>query len=395
MIKITKISIRNILNSVGKEAIEVEMTTDNKFKAIASSPSAIIPGRREIITTENVSESNLKEMINEIYNSEIENQRDFDNILNKYMQNLGSNICLPFSLAFARLMAQVQNITLTQYISKMANYNYNKKSPIPLIAIFSGGVHNQKEKGSIQNIMIATDIHPFSKAVQAITKIYSYIENELERKDILKAYGASSGMFVEKMTIDEKFQMIVDVIKTLQYEKEVTIAIDVAAEHFCENGVYTYQGKDINAKELEEILNQYIEKYNITYIEDPFDSDDEEYWKKIKLEHKNIDVVGDDLFATQDKYIDSELANGIIIKMNQVGTLTGTIKAYNKAKKENMIMCISQRSIETEDTFMCDLAVALNAKYIKIGGPRRGDRIAKYNRLLRLEEYEKEKTKEW
>lgn len=390
MIKIAKINLRNILNSAGKETLEVEMTMDNEFRAIASSPSAIISGRREILTIQNASESNLNNMINEIYNSEIKNQNDFDEILNNYMQILGTNICLPFSLAFARLMAQAENIRLTQYISKIANFNCERKSPIPLVTIFSGGVHNKKEKDSIQNIMIAVNIHPFSKAIRTITEIYSCIENELKKKNILKAYGSSSGMIVEDMTIDKKFEMILDVIKSFQCEKEVTIAIDVAAEHFCENKRYTYQGKNIDSKELNDILKCYIEKYNITYVEDPFDSDDDEYWKKIKLEHKNIDVVGDDLFATQDKYINNELANGIIIKMNQVGTLTGTIKAFNKAKNENMITCVSQRSIETEDTFMCDLAVALNAKYIKIGGPRRGDRIVKYNRLLRLEEYEKE-----
>ena len=197
-------------------------------------------------------------------------------------------------------------------------------------------------------------------------------------------------MIVEKMTIEEKFEMLIETIKTLKYEKVVSIAIDVAAEHFFENKVYTYQDRNINSKELNDILNQYINKYNITYVEDPFDSNDKEYWKKIKSENKNIDIVGDDLFATQHKYIDKELANGIIIKMNQVGTLTGTIETFNKAKKENMITCVSQRSIETEDTFMCDLAVALNSDYIKIGGPRRGDRIEKYNRLLRLEDYEKE-----
>ena len=197
-------------------------------------------------------------------------------------------------------------------------------------------------------------------------------------------------MIVENMTIDEKFKMVLDAIKILNYEKEVTIAIDVAAEHFFKDKTYTYQGKKMKGKELKDILNQYIEKYNITYMEDPFDSNDEEYWKKMQAEHKNISIVGDDLFATQDKYINHELANGIIIKMNQVGTLTGTIKAFCKAKEENMTTCVSQRSIETEDTFMCDLAVALNANYIKIGGPRRGDRIAKYNRLLRLEEQEKE-----
>ena len=388
--KIKNIKIRDILNSEGQKAIEIEMITDSKLKAIASSPSAIIPGRREVVVANNIRESYLEETINEICNKEIRNQIDFDNILNNNIQNLGSNISLPFSLAFARLMSQAQNISLIQYICNIANCDYGIKSPIPLITIFSGGVHNNREKGSIQNIMIAVDIHPFSKAIKAITEIYSYIENELNKRNILKGYGSSSGMIVEEMTVDEKFTMIIDVIKTLEYEKEVTIAIDVAAEHLLKNGNYIYQGKNIKSSELNEILNEYIEKYNITYIEDPFDSNDEEYWKKMKLKHKDINIMGDDLFATQDKYINCELANGIIIKMNQVGTLMGTIDAFNKAKKANMATCVSHRSIETEDTFMCDLAVAINATYIKIGGPRRGDRIARYNRLLRLEEYEKE-----
>jgi len=392
MVKIKEIKIREILNSVGKKTIEVEIRTGNNISAISSSPSAIIPGKRETITTNKVSENKLNEMINEVCNRELKNQEEIDTILESYINELGANICLPFSLAFARVMAQAQNLTLVEYISKIANYKKQRTSPIPLIAIFSGGVHNQKEKGSIQNIMLAVDIHPFSKAIQAITDIYSYIENELKKKDILKAYGQSSGMIVEEIAIDEKFKMISDTIKTLNYEKEVTIAIDVAAEHLFKDEIYTYQGKKIKSKELNKILNEYIEKYNITYIEDPFDSKDEEYWKKMKLENKTICIVGDDLFATQDKYINNKLANGIIIKMNQVGTLTGTIKAFCKAKEENMTICVSQRSIETEDTFMCDLAVALNATYIKIGGPRRGDRIAKYNRLLRLEEQEEEKA---
>ena len=128
----------------------------------------------------------------------------------------------------------------------------------------------------------------------------------------------------------------------------------------------------------------YISKYNITYIEDPFDAYDEKCWIKLKSNYNKL-IVGDDLFATQDKYINNKLANSIVIKMNQVGTLSGTMKAFEKAGFQKMETCVSQRSIETEDTFMCDLAVALNADYIKIGGPRRGDRISKYNRLLRLE----------
>lgn len=386
--KIKNIKLRNILNSNGENAIEIEMISQNNSKAIASSPSAIIPGRREILTTQNLSRNITNEVFTEICNKEIESQKDFDIILDKYIDIVGSNISLPLSLAFARLMARKQELSLVQYIRKLSDYSKKCESPRPLVAIFSGGVHNRKQEGSIQNIMIAVDLHPFSKSIQAITEIYSYIEHELKERNILDSYGSSSGMVVQNLTVDEKFEMLENAIKTLNYEENVSIAIDVAAEHFYKDKIYTYKGQRMNSKELCDVIKEYINKYNISYVEDPFDSDDEKYWEILKTECKDTNIIGDDLFATQDKYINSKLANGIIIKMNQVGTLTGTINAYNKAKKENMIICVSQRSIETEDTFMCDLAVALGATYIKIGGPRRGDRIIKYNQLLRLEENE-------
>ena len=213
MIKIKNIKIRNILNSAGKEALEVEIITDNNLRATASSPSAIIPGKREVMMTNNINEDRLNEMITEICNTEIVDQGNFDNILNSYMQDLGSNICLPFSLAAARLIAQSQNLTLVQYISNIANCNFKGVSPIPIVTIFSGGVHNQKQSGSIQNIMIAVDIHPFSKSIQAITEIYSYIENKLKERNILNAYGASSGMITQDLTVDEKFEMVENAIK--------------------------------------------------------------------------------------------------------------------------------------------------------------------------------------
>ena len=388
MIKIKEIKVREILNSEGKEALEVEMVTTDNRKSIASSPSAIIPGRKEVLTTNHIHTNILNQMIEEIYRREFKSQGNFDNFLNQYMEKLGTNVCLPFSLAYAKMCAKNQDMTLVEYIRKIANYHIKNPSPIPLVAIFSGGVHNQEEKGSIQNIMIAVDIHPFSKSVPVITKIYTEIENEVKRKNILKHYGASSGMIVQGLTVEEKMKMLEETIKRLHYEKYVSIAIDVAAEHFYKNEKYEYNGQILNSQKLNDILMGYIQKYNITYVEDPFDSDDIQYWKLIKSRNSNIAIVGDDLFATQDKYINSELANGIIIKMNQVGTLTDTINAFLKAKRENMVTCVSQRSIETEDTFMCDLAVALDSTYIKIGRPRRGDRIAKYNRLLRLEEWD-------
>jgi len=383
MIKIRTIKFRTILNSAGKNAIEVEISTDKNIVGIASTPSAILPGKREVITENELSKEVLNKLLEKIYNTEIESQSEFDSILASNIEEIGSNICLALSLAFARAYAKNEQISLVQYISNIANEQSKNISPKPLVTIFSGGVHNKKD--SIQNIMLSVNIHPFSEAVKAITEIYTHIENELKEKNILKGYGASSGMIVNDITTDEKFKIIEHTIKNLNYEKNVSIAIDVAAEHFCENGKYFYEGKTINSEGLYDIITEYAKKYNITYIEDPFDTKDEKSWKKFKHENPEVLIVGDDLFATQSKYINSELANGILVKMNQVGTLTGTIDAFKKARDEEMSICVSHRSIETEDTFMCDLAVALNAEYIKIGGPRRGDRIAKYNRLLRLE----------
>ena len=387
MIKIEKIKLRNILNSAGKKALEVEITTDTGISEMASTPSAIMPGKREVLETNQIEDKELKGFLENICNTRIENQQMFDSILDNYMDKIGTSIGLALSLAFARICAKSESIELVEYIERVSNYTERKISPKPLVTIFSGGVHNKKEKGSIQNIMIVVDIHPFSEAVKAITEIYTDLENRLKEKALLKGYAASSGMIVENMSTNEKFKMVTESIKALKYDKKVSIAIDVAAEHFYENGSYCYEGKMMEAEQLSKILMQYVREYNITYMEDPFDSTDEKYWKKFREENPEILIVGDDLFATQEKYINSKLANGIIIKMNQVGTLTGTIKAIEKAKSEKMLIAVSHRSIETEDTFMCDLAVALNAEFIKIGGPRRGDRIAKYNRLLRLEEY--------
>lgn len=395
MIKIKKIKFRNILNSAGNIALEIEILTDKNISEKASTPSAIVPGRREVVATSDFENKDLKELVEKISNIEIENQKIFDKILEGYIDKLGANICLALSLAFARVSAKNEKKSLVQYISEQANYNVKKISPIPLITVFSGGIHDKSIKGSMQNIMLSVDIHPFSNAVKAIVEIYTDIESQPKEQNVLKGYGNSSGMIVEKMTTNEKIDVIENTIKKLNYEKDVSIAIDVAAEHFYENGNYVYEGELIKPEQLNETLREYVQNHNITYVEDPFHFRDEKWWKIFKQENPNILVVGDDLFATQDKYIDSRLANGIVIKMNQVGTLTGSINAFQKARSEKMITCVSHRSIETEDTFMCDLAVALNAEYIKIGGPRRGDRVTKYNQLLRLEEKIDESCNIW
>lgn len=389
MIKIEKVKVRKILNSVGNFTFEIEIVDKEGRKATASSPKAIQSGKREAIITKELNIYIFNQLIDKLCEKEIESQKQFDTLIYEYINQLGSDICLSLSLAFARIMAQKEQISLVKYIAKIALYNTNYKMPKPLVTVFSGGVHNTKNKDTIQNIMLSINKEPFSKAIIPIQEIYTKIEQQLKEKGQLRGYGASSGMLVNNMTTEQKFEMAFDAIKKLGYEKEVTLAIDVAAEHFFRNHKYEYEGKERTPKELKEIITNYKEKYNLTYIEDPFDSEDEQMWYEFKKENTNLAIVGDDLFATQNQYIDVNLANGIIIKMNQIGTLSGTIETFMRAKKENMITCVSHRSIETEDTFMCDLAVAFDADYIKIGGPRRGDRIIKYNQLLRLEEERK------
>lgn len=385
-ITIKQIKFRNILNSNGDRAIEVEMKSNNEITGIASAASAIISGKREKKELRTLDNKYIDDLINEIYCTNFLNQKQFDDILKKYINNVGTSICLTLSLSFARIMAQEQKILLIEYITKLTEYTNKKIMPNLLIAIFAGGVHSSLNYGSIQNIMISVNKKLFSEALKIVLEVYTYIESELKKKNVLKGYSSSSGMIVENMANTEKFEMLTNTIKKLNYNNEVTIGIDVAAEHFYKNEKYNYEGDNLSSNQMNKIIQEYINKYNITYIEDPFDSDDINAWIKLKKDNPNKIIVGDDLTATQEKYINSNLANGIVIKLNQVGTLTDTINAIKKARTEKIKICVSHRSIETEDTFMCDLAVALDADYIKIGGPRRGDRIAKYNRLLRLEE---------
>lgn len=386
--KLKKLDIYEILNSAGKKAIEVEVTTDNDIKAIASVPSAIIPGEREVNRTD------IKNYDNNIYYKQLENkiintnmtQSELDNVLQEYLKKLGSDICLAISLSFARVNAKEKKIPLVQYISQELKYETKYNIPKALVTVFSGGVHNLQGVKTLQNIMIIVNEDTFNKTEETILKIYGKIERKLKSKKILDGYGASSGMIVNKLTIVEKFELITRTINEMNLNSKVSLAVDVAAEHLLNEKtlLYDYEGSTINTEQLKSKLQEYINRYNITFMEDPFDSKDEKTWRLFKENNPKLYLVGDDIFATQSKFINDKIANGIVIKMNQAGTLTNTLETIKKAKELKMATCVSHRSIETEDTFMCDLSVAIDSEYIKIGGPRRGDRIIKYNRLKRL-----------
>lgn len=382
--EITNISIRKILNSGGKPAIEATVVLGNQFTGVASAPSAIIAGKREVTTT------NFQELENDVLETMKEdlihheyNQKDFDNILDHYMDSIGSDICLSLSLAFARAKAKETHQTLVEYIENETNIKSDYKAPCPLVAIFSGGVHGQKDGGSLQQIMLSVNEDDFNTSIGIILNIYNDIEKYLKEHDMFAELGNSSGFVVKNISIDEQFNLLSQTIKKYNYDN-VSIAIDVAAEHLVDDHHYLYQNKTYTEEEFFQVIQDYKDKYPITFIEDPFDSDSKDAWIRFQSNNKDIDVVGDDLFATQSKYLNKEEANAMIIKMNQAGNLTNTLKTIIAAKQQGIKLCVSHRSYETEDTFMCDLAVATNSEYIKIGGPRRGDRIAKYNRMLKL-----------
>ena len=185
----------------------------------------------------------------------------------------------------------------------------------------------------------------------------------------------------------EKLEYLCEMISKQGLENKAFIAIDVAAEHLKKERGYLFEGQIIESDRFREILENYIKHYPIIFMEDPFDSNDIQQWKKIQQNiQENVKIYGDDLSATQKQYLDNQIASGEVVKMNQVGTLSKTLETVKCLKKLGMEICVSHRSYETEDTFLCDLAVAIGAQYIKIGGPRRGDRIAKYNQLYRLYE---------
>lgn len=382
---IKDIQLYTILNSIGKPAIETQITSIEGTYALASSPSALLSGKRESQITKKIDEKTINSLINHLTYREL-SQQQLDKILKQYLYTLGSDVCLSISLAFARLCAINNHCSLVEYIADEMSYTTKYKSPKPMVTLFSGGVHNQNEK-TIQNIMIYAEADSFYESSKITSSVYSFIETYTSTHNMLLGYGQSSGMITKNLTTQQKFELISNAIQKNEYNAKLSIAVDIAAEHLWDNNqnIYCLENTYLTGEELFLLLQNYVDNFPVLFIEDPFDSDNEKLWSEFLKNNSNICIAGDDLFATQCKFLNNKLANGVIIKMNQAGTLSDTLQTVIKAKSLGMILCVSHRSVETEDTFMCDLAVAIDSDFVKIGGPRRGDRITKYNRIFRLE----------
>lgn len=390
MFKIKNIKLRCILNSNADEAVEADLFLNDGSFGRGSSPSAIIPGKREKKNTKKYTLLNLDivecELKKNLIGQEME-QQSLDNCLKILMDRIGSDISLAISLAFARAAANALKLDFIAYLSKHLQRNLNSKIPQILVPIFSGGVHAKNSADSFQQIMICMKENMLDNEYK-MSKELSYVtEKVLEEKGTNFSIAASGGYIVESLSTLEKLELLQIILKRANYSAQIEIAVDVAAEHLQREHKYFFDGKIMSPDEFLEILKYCATYFPICYIEDPFITEDMKYWIKLRnFCGEKVQIIGDDLFATQASNINPMLADGIVIKMNQVGNLTDTIATIKKAREKDMILCVSHRSYETEDISMCDLAVAAAAEYIKIGGVKRGERIIKYNQLLRLKE---------
>ena len=407
MAKITNVKGRQIFDSRGNPTVEAEVFLENGISATSISPSGASTGAFE---AHELRDKDLKKFLGKSVNKAVENinkkicaqlknlsannQEKIDKVLleldgSENKTNLGANATLAVSLAYAKCSAIENQISLFKNLGK--SYSL----PIPLMNIINGGAHADNDL-NIQEFMIRPDsAKNFMDAMEKCFLVIQNLKKLLKSKKMLTNVGDEGGFAPSINTNEEALELIVQAIEKsdLKPGNDIVICLDVAANELInDKGEYSIQSKTFTS--VVDVLNYYqklTSKYPIKSIEDPFAEDDWESWKKMtNILGKKIQIVGDDLFVTNTKRLKKGIleksANSILVKPNQIGTLTETLEVIEMAKKANFNTIISHRSGDTEDTFIADLAVATMSSQIKTGSLARSERVAKYNRLLRVEE---------
>lgn len=415
MSKITKIIAREIIDSRGNPTIESEVHLENGFIGIASSPSGASTGSLEALELRDNDKNRFNglgvkkavSLVNEkishaLKNKNAHNQKNIDHIMidldgtiNK--SKLGANAILSVSLAVAKAAAFSKGIPLYEHIAEINNTPKTFSMPLPMINIINGGKHANNNI-DIQEFMIQPiSAKTIKEAIKIGAEIFHSLGFLLKERGMNTTVGDEGGYAPNVKSNEEALNLIQDAIRKTKYklEEDVTLAIDCAASELYNKNSRKYylKGEKISysSKEFTHYLEKLSNKYPITSIEDGQDESD---WKgfsyQTKLLGNKIQLVGDDLFVTNTnilkKGIKNGIANAILIKLNQIGTLTETIETINMAKKSNYKVIISHRSGETEDVSISDLSVGMSAGQIKTGSMSRTDRTAKYNQLIRIEE---------
>jgi enolase len=413
MSKIVNIYARQILDSRGNPTVEAEVTTENGIMGRAAVPSGASTGKHEAVELRDGNVNiylgkgvlkavdNINTQIKDILiGCQVSEQKWIDNKMieldgtaNK--ANLGANAILAVSLASAKAAAIEQNKNLFTYVGGKDAYTL----PIPMMNILNGGSHADNSIDFQEFMVMPVGATSFSQALQMGTEVFHHLKAELKNKNHSTNVGDEGGFAPNLGSNEEAIEVVLKAIETAGYRpgEDMYIAMDAAASEFynAKEKVYHFHqstGDKLTPAEMVDYWADWTKKYPIISIEDGLDEDDWDAWKLMteKIGDK-VQLVGDDLFVTNvdrlGRGIENGIANSILIKVNQIGTLTETINAVKLAQKNNYTSVMSHRSGETEDTTIADLAVALNCGQIKTGSASRSDRMAKYNQLLRIEEF--------
>ncbi len=406
MYKIRGVKARQVLDSRGNPTIEADVWAGDIF-ALAMVPSGASTGKHEALelrdggkkfggkgvqkAIDNVNKKIAKVLIG----MDVRKQEDIDRAMleldsTKNKSKLGANAILGVSLACARAAADLQGMNLYEYIGSLVG-NDNFTLPVPFMNIINGGLHADNGL-DFQEYMIVPMGKTLHESLRMATETYHELKNVLKKRGFSTGVGDEGGFAPNMKYYSEPLDLIMTAINNLGYGKKIKLAMDVAASDFYKKGKYVVNGKSYSADEMIDIYSGLVKSYPIISIEDPFQEDDfKSFVDFTKKQGKKIRIVGDDLLVTNierlKKGITLNACNTLLLKVNQIGTLSEALRAANMAKKNNWDIMVSHRSGETEDSFIADLAVGLGCGMIKAGAPCRGERTAKYNQLLRIEDF--------
>jgi enolase len=400
------VTAREILDSRGNPTVEVEVRLEDKSIGRAAVPSGASTGAFEAAElrdggsrylgkgVETAVKNVALKIAPAVIGMKADDQRSLDEKMialdgTKNKSSLGANAILGVSLATARAAALSSNQSLFKYLGG----EDAKTLPVPMMNILNGGAHADTNV-DIQEFMIAPiGAQNFKESLRWGAEIYHSLKSVLKKKGLATSIGDEGGFAPNLESNRAALDLILVAIENAGFKAgtQIALAMDVAATEFFEDGKYKFEGKLLTSEQMIAYYSELVSAYPLVSIEDPLDEDDWSGWAKLTAElGEKIQIVGDDLFVTNierlTKGIESKTANALLVKVNQIGSLTETIDAVNLAHKNNYKSMMSHRSGETEDTTIADLAVALNCGQIKTGAPARSERVAKYNQLLRIEE---------
>lgn len=404
--EIIDVIAREIIDSRGNPTIEVEALLDSGVIGMASVPSGASTGTKEALDlrdgggrfhgkgVQNAVRNVLEKIAPEVRGLNSEDQVYIDNLLieldgTKNKSKLGANAILGVSMAICKATALERGIPLYRYIGGCNA----KELPVPMMNILNGGAHADNNLDIQEFMIMPAGLSDFASALRAGVEVFHTLKKILKKKGLNTSVGDEGGFAPDLSSNEEAITLILQAIESSGYApgNDIYLALDVAASEFFKNGSYNFEGRKVSSNDIISYYEKMISRYPILSIEDGLSESDWDGWKVLTQRlGKKVQLVGDDIFVTNTKIIKKGIvlgiANSVLIKLNQIGTLTETLDAIEVSKRAGYTAIISHRSGETEETVIADLAVACNTGFIKTGSLARGERVAKYNRLLRIEE---------